>query len=273
MDQELKQRLIGAVVVTALAAIFIPMLFDDPVDQSGQVVSELAIPEAPVKAAADTGNKLPANADEVMSFPEQGLTQDEEDAIVTDEVVPLDSEAAFVDPGAEDMASEEAIDEAVMEPRIAQPVPSPAVEDKAAITAMPKEKTIGNIERQGGTQPKSVAKPVPPKVAAVEKSAAKVIEPAKPAIGANKAAPAKSAAGLSRWYIQVGSYGQEANAMAMWNALRKQGFPVLMETIHLPEKGTLYRLKVGPELDQKRAVAMKEKLDKQNNLKTLLRAE
>ena len=32
MNQELKQRLIGAVVVTALAAIFIPMLFDDPVD-------------------------------------------------------------------------------------------------------------------------------------------------------------------------------------------------------------------------------------------------
>ena len=36
MDHELKQRIIGTVVVTALAAIFVPMLFDDPVDSSGK---------------------------------------------------------------------------------------------------------------------------------------------------------------------------------------------------------------------------------------------
>ncbi|MDP3589010.1 MAG: hypothetical protein Q8R54_00535, partial [Methylobacter sp.] len=68
MDHELKQRLIGAVVVTALCAIFIPMLFDDPVDNSGQLVSELSIP-AP-SSEADTAGKLPTSADQVAKLPD-----------------------------------------------------------------------------------------------------------------------------------------------------------------------------------------------------------
>ena len=51
MNPELKHRLIGAAVVTALATIFIPMLFDDPVDNRGQLVSEqLSIPAVPIKS-------------------------------------------------------------------------------------------------------------------------------------------------------------------------------------------------------------------------------
>ena len=69
MDHELKQRLIGAVVVTALCAIFIPMLFDDPVDNSGQLVSELSIP-APANSGADTAGKLPTSADQVLKLPD-----------------------------------------------------------------------------------------------------------------------------------------------------------------------------------------------------------
>ncbi len=61
MDHELKQRLIGALVVTALAAIFIPMLFDDPVDDRTQQVSELTIPPVPAVATSEV---LPAKAPE-----------------------------------------------------------------------------------------------------------------------------------------------------------------------------------------------------------------
>src|SRR5664279_2762793 len=68
MDHELKQRLIGAVVVTALCAIFIPMLFDDPVDNSGQLVSELNIP-VPVDSGVDVAGKLPSSADQALGLP------------------------------------------------------------------------------------------------------------------------------------------------------------------------------------------------------------
>ena len=45
-------------------------------------------------------------------------------------------------------------------------------------------------------------------------------------------------------------------------SLRQQGIPVIIETTQ-SAKGTIYRLKVGPELDKKKAEANKAKLDKQ----------
>jgi DedD protein len=71
MNQELTQRIIGAIVVTALAAIFIPMLFEDPVDNSGQVVSELVIPEEPAFTVDDSASKLPRNAEEIEALPDE----------------------------------------------------------------------------------------------------------------------------------------------------------------------------------------------------------
>ena len=70
MNQELKQRIIGAIVVTALAAIFIPMLFDDPIENSGQSVSELAIPATPLNSNEVSANKLPSNANQVLNVPD-----------------------------------------------------------------------------------------------------------------------------------------------------------------------------------------------------------
>lgn len=46
MDQELKQRLIGAAVIIALAVIFVPMLFDGDVEQKNNQNISINIPEA-----------------------------------------------------------------------------------------------------------------------------------------------------------------------------------------------------------------------------------
>ena len=124
MNQELKQRLIGAVVVTALAAIFIPMLFDDPVDNSSQSVSELVIPETPVKTGEESANKLPTSANQVLNTPDAGsktVVNTEEEAelsankqLPSDE--PLDGEPEVdEEEGAEQPAdeSDQPIDEPV----------------------------------------------------------------------------------------------------------------------------------------------------------------
>ena len=100
MNQELKQRLIGAVVVTALAAIFIPMLFDDPVDNSGQSVSELVIPATPVNTGEESANKLPTSANQVLNAPDSGSetvvnTEEEAELSANNELpqdAPLDDE-------------------------------------------------------------------------------------------------------------------------------------------------------------------------------------
>ena len=69
MDQDLKQRLVGAVVITSLAAIFVPMLFDDPIDETGKMIGRLNMPHVPKKAFDDNSTKLPKSTEDVINLP------------------------------------------------------------------------------------------------------------------------------------------------------------------------------------------------------------
>lgn len=68
MDQDLKQRLVGAVVITSLAAIFIPMLFDDPIDDN-RTIRELELPDEPY-SPFKSNSDVPTSVEDVVSLPE-----------------------------------------------------------------------------------------------------------------------------------------------------------------------------------------------------------
>lgn len=283
MDQELKQRLIGAAVVTALAAIFIPMLFDDPIDDNGQIVSELTIPPAPVAGIDDTANKLPASAAEVTGAPDIATptpdpqNPDLEPSLQTmennEQAGPLAEETG--QPGDERQWAEEGG---------AEEEPAPIDEDTGNdLPESVPEKTPGLAESSKSDatpiQPKSTAEksakirvteqpPKPAKSAITERSQEKPIN--KPTVAA-KGETGKAKSGLSRWYIQAGSFSKKENALSRKEALHKQGFPVVLETLET-DKGPLYRLKVGPELVKKRAFEIRDRLNKQN-IKTIVVAE
>jgi DedD protein len=53
--------------------------------------------------------------------------------------------------------------------------------------------------------------------------------------------------------------------------LHEQGLAASLDTVQT-DKGTSYRLRLGPELDGKKAAAMKSRLDKQN-IKAILMSE
>ena len=74
MDHELKQRLIGALVVTILSAIFIPMLFDDPIEDDGQAVTTLALPSEN-QFVEEPAIKAPASSEQVLAIPQQPLVE------------------------------------------------------------------------------------------------------------------------------------------------------------------------------------------------------
>ena len=177
MEQALKQRLIGAVVITALAAIFIPMLFDEPVENKGALVSELAIPEPPTSAFTASITRLPKNAEQVLKLPP----------------------------------------------------PEPLVTEQ---TESVPEETVQTSAGQKKTEQQMV-----------------------------------------RWVIQVGSFSKKKNALDFRNKLRKQGFSAFVDSIVTADKGKLFRLRVGPELNKKRAEAMQAKLDEQNSIKSMLVSE
>jgi DedD protein len=274
MDQELKQRLIGAAVVTALAAIFIPMLFDDPIDDSGKAVSEMSVPQTPAVTAEAPASKLPASAGEVTSQPAEAETQDaarepepqasdngEPEVVVTEDTgQPVDDqqwvEEKTVETEPEPAA--EAVSPPVPEETEAVESPAPATPTKHKQAAPSPSSISESLERQ--------AKPAP-----IKSATAPVASPVKKSAAAPKTEASKAGKGLSRWYIQAGSFGKKENALARLEDLQKQGLPVLMETQNT-DKGTLYRLKVGPQLDKKRAIEIKNRLNKQN-IKSIIIAE
>jgi len=240
MNQELKQRLIGAVVVTSLAAIFIPMIFDDPVDNSGQTVSELAIPKTPVIIVEESANKLPANADQVIEKPETTV----------DAVINTDEEAELT------ANNSQAFDEPVED--------GPAMEPEEAVVAPKQSNPVSSLNS-------NISKPIKT-IKKAENSASKQIAPVQTLAIENTNKPIKASSEIKRWYLQAGTFGKKENALSLIETLHKQGLPAVMETINASGNVTLYRIKVGPTIDKKRASEMKAKLDGQK-IQSLLMSE
>jgi DedD protein len=318
MDHELKQRLIGAVVVTALCAIFIPMLFDDPVDNSGQLVSELNIP-APTESGTSTAGKLPTSAEQVTKLPDpeplsteatgetlessgaaeeiieepaspdqtkQGNSEEtlyaesegynREDAGAEEPVAPEDSQPKprTKQVPAEQPLSAGAVDGVRKNMAPKAPVREPSIE---AVPAKVKKvvEPVRPLVKKPELEPSIAIKENTPKAAAVQpvikqptsaKSLAAAVADAKKPVAAPK--PAEK---MVRWYIQLGSFSKKENAMSLWDSLHEQGLPASLDTVQT-DKGTSYRLRVGPELDGKKAAAMKARLDKLN-IKAILISE
>jgi DedD protein len=299
MNQELKQRIIGAIVVTALAAIFIPMLFDDPIENSGQSVSELAIPATPLNSNEVSANKLPSNANQVLNVPDNAsetlVNTEEESELSKDtqlsEEIPANDDPT-VDNTDEDIVAQAdsksknsntppSLDTGVVEthkpsvskkalPELAkqEPTPEPVWEEEKAIE-VPAE-LVNTTKTKTKTAPIKVKiKPIAPiKTATPENIISKKITttekplPVKAVITDKPTVvPTKPKAELSRWTIQVGSFSKKENATTLMETLRKQNLPVTLDTIKSANDGLIYRLKIGPTLEKKRAIEMKTKLD------------
>ncbi|WP_404355387.1 SPOR domain-containing protein [Methylotuvimicrobium sp. KM1] len=329
MDQELKQRLIGAVVITALAAIFVPMLFDDPIEESGQLVNELALPEPPVQEFAKTAERLPdssrpqwteesvdeaePDADEV-----EGLTPEELEYIgpVDDgsELKPIDKKKLPSSLTETDKPTEIAENAPVSEVRVpktesAETLPIAelvtwyiqpgsfskkdnafALRDKLRSQGFPA--AVEEIDIRGGKSYRVLVGPETDKSKAqalktrldadnnlksllLSVNKPKAIEPSA-AAQISQSAPQQrgpaASTGMVKWYIQLGSFSKQENADSLRDKLRAKGFPAAVTEVDTAQ-GKAYRLRVGPELDKKRAETQLMQLDSQHSLKGFLVSE
>jgi DedD protein len=281
MDHELKQRLIGAVVVTALAAIFIPMLFDDPVDTSGKEVKELAIPQAP----ADVAQELPDDKAQVLNRPDIELEAREI------------NEDGFANPTGEPPETDILNGKQTGQASSADAAKGPDANssdnepDEAKQLGLNKEPTLDTGEVQGAsdlgdnqnttvTTTKAANKPQQDLETPIQKTESKpavsekikekpvsTVGETKTVDKAIKEPTKKTSSKLVRYSIQAGSFNKKENAQALVDKLRKQGMPA-----SLVAKGDYFRVKIGPALDKEKAKDMKAKLDKQN-IKGLLTSE
>ena len=113
------------------------------------------------------------------------------------------------------------------------------------------------------------AKPAAPEAAPPGKAArAAVPEVAAPDKGAGPEAteavpPAEACVGLAAWAVQLSSFANAANAIALRDALRGRGFVAFVETA--PDKTT--RVYLGPELQKTNAVLAQQRLARDLGIK------
>ena len=114
-------------------------------------------------------------------------------------------------------------------PRVAARVPpEPAMAEPVPVSAEPAEEKL------------AVTTPPPPQVSAS---------------GDSNSLPAE----LRSWVVQVGSFSRKPNAVTLRDRLSEAGFTTFMEPAEIQGR-TLYRVRVGPELERSEAERLKTRL-------------
>ncbi|OWQ49789.1 sporulation protein [Stenotrophomonas maltophilia] len=315
MDTPLKQRLIGAIVLVALAVIFLPMLVKGPAPDSGVANVPISAPAAPSDGQFET-RELPLVA------PTGGATGLQSGASTTQPLA--DSAAVAADPAPADTspavaagnyavsfgayASEADADRVIASLKSAQlagfrepatingrqawrvrvgPYADRALAEagrlqavkvrndvKAEVITLDARADTAVAATPAATAPSPSAAPAASSAAAApsgntvktESLPAEPVAAAKPepkpaapkpepkpapapkpdtAAAAPVAAPAAPAASSVGFAVQLGAFGQAAEANALRDKVRAAGFSAFVEQVRT-DKGTLNRVRVGP---------------------------
>jgi len=117
-------------------------------------------------------------------------------------------------------------------------------------------------------EPKPAAKPSGP---APEKKA-----PAKPLVNKEPAqTPPKQSTKQAveqepaAWVVQVGSFSNDENALRLRDKLRNKGYKAFVEKLKT-EHGSIYRVRIGPELKREDAEAKLESLQREMKIKGIV---
>ena len=219
MEERLKQRLVGAVVLVSLAVVFVPILFDLPPEvndrRSTTVLS--GIPERPQDGfGSSAGTELGA--------PQTPRLDDEVERERNREASGANAEDRGV-------SVQAAVDD------------SPSISSGAAASSA----AGGASER-----PASGTRSGP---AAVRSDPAPAAKKAQDGSGAKPAVETSAAGG---WTVQIGSFLKSENALALRKRLQARGYAAFVES-GSSARGDVSRVFVGPmpDLEQARSSAAK----------------
>lgn len=225
MELAVKQRLIGAAVLAALAMIFLPMLLQSPdVQDSTASQVPLTMPAAPEQNFETRELALPVPS----AVPEGGALASPETPVT---MAPADPNAV-VTVDANTPAAREATDPAT--------TPVAEVIDGEPALATP-------VDAATGQPLPAPAVPAPTPITPKPAIAEAPVAPAPPA-----PLPASTAGG--QFMVNVGSFGNLANARALEAKLRTAGLPVRSETLDVAGKPA-QRLRIGPYAERAAAEA------------------
>lgn len=233
IDDGLRNRIVGTVVVTILAMIFLPMLLNEPKEE-GQEIVPLELPQKPEDSTSLTGTILPDSPEDVTGE-------------LSTEPQPNEQQQTF--------QQQAAVSET--------PAPSEqqAQEQQSNASATMTQNPQPEIAKTTVEKPQQTT----PTISAATVENAKKLQP--PRLDAPPATTSTSQG--TRWFIQVASFSDQGNANAFRDKLRRQGFPAAVDSVWTNNK-RIYRLRVGPELNRQRAEMLKNKLNRLNNVKSII---
>jgi DedD protein len=207
MDIALKQRLVGAIVLIALAVVVLPMLLGGRPEDGAQEAQTIELPPPPGELDFQT-RRYPLG--ETPAVPSRALAADPAEAAPV--TLPHPSPEPATGPDAD--------------PRAVAHVELQAREFEDAL-------------EEGGA---AAEETVPATVAEAEAG----LEPEAPATREPPPAAAPAATSTSgRYAVQVASFGSINNANRLAETLRSSGYAVLSDTV-ASDVGTLHRVRVGP---------------------------
>lgn len=226
MDSGLKQRLVGAAVLIALAVIFLPMLVQGPAPDSG--VSDLSL-QVPATPSGDYVTRdLPLVVPNATTS--AGLLADD-GSLATVDTATARPEGDGRHEDAADLASDVQALPATGSDVAAEPLaPEPVVEAPPEPGSKPEPSTA--------TRPVAAAQPEPP---APEPAKTEGPEPAAAVPAARL--PAATAGG--DYAVNFGAYATRADAGAVVERLRRENLPAYVEETRVNGRDA-WRVRIGP---------------------------
>ncbi|WP_046080227.1 SPOR domain-containing protein [Halomonas sp. HG01] len=230
-----RERISGALILLALAVIFLPLLFDDPAPREDRPQPTMSI-EQPIEVphrepeAPEPSEELSANAESPAQEGASGV-----DAMSSaDDVVSVEAGQASVEASSSD--SDDA----------------PAVQDTTQQASTEVASASGDAESSEADAPASdpiadLARAADERMAASD-------------------APTREAVSGGEWAVQVGSFGEPANAERLEARLEEQGFPAYRR----PRNNDLTTVYVGPYARSEVAEQAMSELKADLNLQGLL---
>ncbi len=220
MERQLKERVVGAVLLVLAAVLIIPLFLDGPDPGAGEARTTVALPAAEELQPDTRTVRLEQSRDTPTAPPMRA------------EPVPAASPPA-----------DEAADEA----------------DTANDASDAPGETSGETSAQADSAAASQAAGVPPTEPEPATPAPVVAPaPAAPAASAPSAPPAAAPEGIS-WVVQLGSFGTRDNAERLAEELRGKRYQSFVTRVDADGR-TLHRVRIGPGGEREAADRLLERL-------------
>lgn len=250
MDDKLKHRLVGATVILALMAFFLPLILDSEKYRSS-IKSQI-----PAQPAAENKSNLTdvapvAHIDATQdSIQETGSIEQETGTLIID-LNQTDSETVE---GTKELATQNLSEEA----KSAEEKPLPTAEVVAQKVATDEVDAKDAVSKEVSAATKETAKEAVKEVVKAPTQSEEAVKEAAAKEIAVKVAPVEpSSFQHNAWVVQMGSFSNKENASKLVTRLRSSNYRAYQRTA-----GTYSRVFVGPYPDKEEAEKRQKGLEK-----------